>query len=346
VHTLLKVVNLKKYFIEKAPLTRALRRLLSESSSLVKEEYVRAVDGVSFQIQEKETFGLVGESGCGKSTLARCIVGLEKPTSGDVHFLGQNITKLKENELREIRRHISIVFQDVSGALNPRKKIEDIIASPLKTYKIVDSTLVRQEVTRLLDEVGLSPDIMRKYPHELSGGMKQRVNIARALATRPKLIILDEPTSALDISVAAKILNMLKDLQEKRGCSYMLISHDLNIVRFLSSQIGVMYLGKIVELGEGMKVFSRRLHPYTKCLFSASPIPDPRAKEERIPLRGEPVGTTHLPKGCRFINRCPLFYDLGRPKICGEVEPELTELYPEHKVACHFAKNALTFPHQ
>lgn len=339
-HTLLKVVNLKKYFLEKAPLPRILSMLLPLSSSSVRGEYVHAVDGVSFQIKEKETFGLVGESGCGKSTLARCIVGLSRPTSGEIYFMDQNIVKMSEEKLRKVRLYISIVFQDVSGALNPRKKIEDIIATPLKTYKIIDSHSVKQEVIKLLNEVGLPPNTIGKYPHELSGGMKQRVNIARALATRPKLIILDEPTSALDVSVSAKILNMLKDLQRKQGISYILISHDLNIVRFLSSRIAVMYLGKIVELGGGAEVFSRRLHPYTKCLFSASPIPDPRAKEKGVLLYGEPTGAIHLPKGCRFINRCPLYNSLGHPKLCKEVEPELTELYPGHKVACHFAEKS------
>jgi oligopeptide/dipeptide ABC transporter ATP-binding protein len=339
-HALLKLINVKKYFGEKTSFSRALRVPLSASNSPIEGEYVHAVDGVSFQVEERETFGIVGESGCGKSTLARCIVGLEKPTSGKIYFMSKNIAELGEEELRNMRRHISMVFQDVSGALNPRKKVGDIIATPLKTYKIVDSNMVKQEVIRLLDEVGLPSDTIKKYPHELSGGMKQRVNIARALATRPKLIILDEPTSALDISVAARILNMLKDLQKKYDSSYIFISHDLNIVRFLCSRIAVMYLGKIVELGGGMEVFLRRLHPYTKCLFSASPIPDPRVDEKIIPLHGEPVGAIHLPQGCRFASRCPLFNSLGQPEICQKVSPELIELFPGHEVACHFAEKA------
>ncbi|RLE96928.1 MAG: peptide ABC transporter substrate-binding protein [Thermoprotei archaeon] len=293
--------------------------------------YVKAVDGVSFRIEEGTTFGLVGESGCGKTTLVRTILRLIEPTAGRVIFDGVDITALRAGELRRMRRHMQIVFQDPYTSLHPRMQVSEIVAEPLRIHFGVGGEEARGEVLRVLREVGLGEEHLDRYPHELSGGQRQRVAIARALILRPKFLVLDEPTSALDVSVQAKILRLLKELQSRYGLTYLFVSHNILVIEYMSDYVGVMYLGKLVEVAPKDELFKNPLHPYTMALLSAVPIPDPRARSrKRIILKGEVPSPLNPPSGCRFHPRCP-----WASEECRSYEPELVEVGGEHYVACH-----------
>ncbi|RLF19101.1 MAG: oligopeptide ABC transporter ATP-binding protein [Thermoprotei archaeon] len=293
--------------------------------------WVRAVDNVSFTIFKGETFGLVGESGCGKTTLGRLLIRLIEPTSGTVYFDGVNIYSLKGKDLREFRKRAQIVFQDPYSSLNPRMVVFDIIAEAIEATHAKIPINIEDHIVSLLEQVGLSKEHLYRYPHEFSGGQRQRIAIARALAVNPEFIVLDEPTSALDVSVQAQILNLLKDLQKKYGFTYLFISHDLAVVKYMSHRIAVMYLGKIVELARSEELFERPLHPYTQILLSAIPIPDPKIvrTRKRLKPKGEPPSPINPPTGCRFHPRCP--YAMTK---CRVSEPPLVEIERDHYVAC------------
>jgi oligopeptide/dipeptide ABC transporter, ATP-binding protein, C-terminal domain len=290
-------------------------------------DQVHAVDKVSFEIKEGETLGLVGESGCGKTTLGRTVLKLIEQNSGKILFNGVNITEAKGKELRELRKDMQIVFQDPFSSLNPRMTIKRIIGEPLYVNGVAKGEDLRKRVLGLLDLVGLKPEHMNRYPHEFSGGQRQRICIARAIALNPKFMVLDEPTSALDVSVQAQILNLLMDLQKKLGMTYLMISHDLSVVKHISNRIAVMYLGKIVEIGNTEEVFKKPLHPYTQALMSAVPIPDPERKTKRIMLTGDVPSPVNPPSGCRFHPRCSHAIE-----ICSKEEPDLKG--DKHRVAC------------
>ncbi|NLJ83580.1 MAG: dipeptide ABC transporter ATP-binding protein [Halanaerobiaceae bacterium] len=316
---LLEVKNLKKYFPVKAGV---LRKTVA---------HVKAVDGVSFHINEGETLGLVGESGCGKSTTGHTILRLLEATGGEVIFDGKDVLSLNRREMREIRKEMQIIFQDPYASLNPRMTVGEIIAEPLIIHKLVKNKEERREkVAWLLDSVGLTADHMSRFPHEFSGGQRQRIGIARALAVNPRLIIADEPVSALDVSIQAQVINLLQDLQKKFSLTYLFIAHDLSVVKHISDRIGVMYLGKIVELADKDELFNNPLHPYTKALLSAIPVPDPEHKKERIILKGDVPNPVNPPKGCPFHPRCPSAKD-----ICKQVVPELKDYGNGHFASCH-----------
>ena len=315
---LLEVRDLKKYF----PVTGGfLKKTVG---------WVKAVDGVDLTIGTGETFGLVGESGCGKTTVGKLVLRLIEATSGDIRFQGRNIRDLDKKELRALRKEMQIIFQDPYGSLNPRMNIGDIVAEPLRWHRLVDESQVNSRVCKLLDMVGLNGKDMSKYPHEFSGGQRQRIVIARALAVQPKLIVCDEPVSALDVSVQAQILNLLKDLQEQLGMAYLFVAHGMPAVRFMSDRIGVMYLGKLVEVADGEALFEEQLHPYTKALMSAIPVADPDRVSKRTVLSGDVPSPVHLPKGCRFQTRCCCICDR-----CRIEEPPLRQVRPGRLVACH-----------
>jgi len=298
---------------------------------------VRAVDGVSFSIKPGETLGLVGESGCGKSTLARTVLQLLEPTSGSVRFDGQEIAGLGRRKLQPLRSEMQMIFQDPYASLNPRKRVGQIVGSPLKLHGIADGKELRTQVEELLDRVGLAPEHYNRFPHEFSGGQRQRIGIARALALKPKLIIADEPVSALDVSIQAQIINLLEDLQDEFDLTYIFVAHDLGVVRHVADRVAVMYLGKIVEIGPASEVYSNPVHPYTEALLSAVPIPDPRANRERKEriLEGDVPSPADPPAACRFHTRCPY-----ATEICSEVEPALVRHRGHQWAACHHPLNA------
>jgi oligopeptide/dipeptide ABC transporter ATP-binding protein len=316
---LLTVTDLKKYF----PIRRGI---LQKTVG-----HVKAVDGVSFSVQTGETMGVVGESGCGKSTMGRSILRLSEPTSGQVVFEGKDVLKLSPGEMRHMRREMQIVFQDPYASLNPRYSIAQALLEPMVVHHLFTRDERRQRVASLLEKVGLDRDYANHFPHEFSGGMRQRVGIARALALNPKLIILDEPVAALDVSVQSQVLNLLEDLQQEFNLTYVFITHDLSVVKHISQRIMVLYLGNMAELADTESLFTKPLHPYTRVLLSAVPTPDPDFKRERILLEGDLPSPANPPDGCRFHTRCPVKRDL-----CSVERPAMREIEPGHLVACHY----------
>jgi oligopeptide transport system ATP-binding protein len=319
-NTLLQVENLSVHF----PIKRGVFKQTVG--------HVRAVDGISFEIQKGETLGLVGESGCGKSTTGRVILQFYRPTTGNIFYNGKNISSLRSSKFRPLRRRIQMIFQDPYASLNPRMSVRDIIGEPLVVFHEVTHKNLRTKVQDLRQLVGLDPHFVDRYPHEFSGGQRQRIGIARAIALNPDLIICDEPISALDVSIQAQVVNLLEDLQKKLGLTYLFIAHDLSMVRHISNRVAVMYLGVIVEIASSNSLYDDPLHPYTQALMSAVPIPDPKIEKirKRIILSGDVPNAINPPSGCRFRTRCPI-----AGEICASEKPELREITVGHSVACH-----------
>ncbi|MBP6086724.1 MAG: dipeptide ABC transporter ATP-binding protein [Pelolinea sp.] len=323
--TILKVENLKMYF----PIKRGvIQRTVG---------HVHAVDDVSFEVHKGETLGLVGESGCGKTTTGRTILQLYRATDGRVLFEGKDLTKLRSEEMRQMRRKIQMIFQDPYASLNPRMTVEQIIGEPLLVHGLAHGNEIREKVKTLLSQVGLNPAYIDRYPHEFSGGQRQRIGVARAISLEPDLIVCDEPISALDVSIQAQVVNLLEDLQDKLGLTYIFIAHDLSMVRHISTRVIVMYLGVFVELADRNTLYKNPMHPYTIGLLSAVPIPDPLVEEkrERIILKGDVPSPVNPPSGCRFRTRCPL-----AQQVCADERPSWKEVEPSHFVACHFWYNS------
>lgn len=297
---------------------------------------VKAVDGVTFTLHKGETFGLVGESGCGKSTTGRMLMRLLEPSEGEVLFDGKEMTTLNKKDLRHLRKDIQMVFQDPFASLNPRHTVEKIIEEPLIVHQLGNKAERKKRVRELLEIVGLSAYHAKRYPHQFSGGQRQRIGIARALAVNPKLIIADEPVSALDVSIQAQVLNLLEDLQKELGLTYLFIAHDLGVVRHISDRVGVMYLGRIVEMADSEKLYLDSKHPYTQALLSAVPVPDPEYGKDRIILKGDVPSPSNPPSGCPFHTRCPKAMD-----VCSSVVPEFREIEPGHHTACHLYEEDL-----
>lgn len=313
---LLKVENLRKWF----PLPSGL---------FSRRRYVKAVDNVSFELQEGETLGIVGESGCGKSTLGRAVLRLIEPTDGQIVFEGKEVTHLPHKQWQNMRKHMQMIFQDSHASLNARMRVGKIIEEPLKIYKIGSAQERKQQVLDLLEIVGLPADAVYKYPHEFSGGQRQRIDISRALILNPKIIVCDEAVSALDVSIQSQVLNLLKKLQKQFNLAYMFISHDMSVIRHVSDRVIVMYLGKVVEVAEKNQFFANPTHPYSRALLSAIPVPDPKAKNQGIILEGDIPSPVNPPSGCHFRTRCPM----ARAE-CAIDEPELRVIEPGHSVAC------------
>ncbi|GAA2751775.1 MULTISPECIES: ABC transporter ATP-binding protein [Kitasatospora] len=324
---LLRVTGLTRHF----PVTKGLFKRQVGA--------VRAVDGIDFSVNAGETLGVVGESGCGKSTMGRLVTRLDEPTGGKIEFEGADITHLGVGAMRPYRRDIQMIFQDPYSSLNPRHTIGTIVGAPFRLQKVATEHGVKKAVQDLLELCGLSPEHYNRYPHEFSGGQRQRIGIARALALKPKMIIADEPVSALDVSIQAQVVNLLDDLQQELGLTYLIIAHDLSVVRHVSDRVAVMYLGKVVEIAERDSLYASPMHPYTNALMSAVPVPDPRRKErrERILLTGDVPSPLNPPSGCRFRTRCWKAQD-----ICASQEPPLTAAKAGHQVACHFPENSAT----
>jgi oligopeptide transport system ATP-binding protein len=320
---ILKVEHLKKYF----PIRRGVFRKVVGA--------VKAVDDVSFDVFQGETLGLVGESGCGKTTTGRTIIRLYAPTEGRVIFQGIDLARMTGSQLRQVRRKIQMIFQDPYASLNPRLNVLGIVGEPLEIFNVARGKEKQDRVAELLHMVGLNPALMNRYPHEFSGGQRQRIGLARSLALNPDVIICDEPISALDVSIQAQVVNLLEELQEKLGLTYIFIAHDLSMVRHISKRVAVMYLGKVVELTDRETLYRNPLHPYTQALLSAIPVPDPfiEEKRQRIILEGDLPSPANPPPGCNFNTRCPFVID-----ICREVEPEFLEVEPGHSCACHLVK--------
>ncbi len=317
---LVQVRNLKKYF----PITRGVfQRHVGD---------VKAVDDVSFNIYQGETLGLVGESGSGKTTVGRTMLRLYEPTGGEILFEGRDLAKLSASELRDTRQRMQIIFQDPYASLNPRMTVGGIVGEPLEVHRVAQGKEKRERVQELLRLVGLNPYFVNRYPHEFSGGQRQRIGVARALALNPDLIVCDEPISSLDVSIQAQVVNLLEDLQERMGLTYLFIAHDLSMVRHISDRVAVMYLGKIMELTDRDELYMNPLNPYTQALMSAVPVPDPMVEEERrrVILEGDIPSPSNPPKGCNFSTRCPVARD-----VCFETHPDLIEVEPGHFCACH-----------
>jgi len=321
IRLLMEVKDLKKYFSVKGGIFQRVKG------------FVRAVDGVNLEINRGEVFGLVGESGCGKTTLGRTCLRLIEPTSGEVRFEDIDLLNLNLKDMQKMRLNVQMVFQDPFSSLDPRKMVKDIVGEGLVIHGLAKRSELKERVLENLERVGLKKEHLYRYPHEFSGGQRQRIGIARALVLNPKFIVLDEPTSALDVSVQAKILNLLLKLQKELGLTYMFISHNLSVIEYMSDRIAVMYVGKIVETGTKVELFENPLHPYTRALFSAIPIPDPDLKHEKIILKGDVPSPLNPPSGCRFHPRCPCTEEL-----CEREEPLSIEVNSGHKVACHLTR--------
>ena len=304
---------------------------------------VKAIDGIDFEIRRGETLGLVGESGCGKSTTGRALIRLRDATEGTVLFDGIDLATLKPDKLRKMRRRMQIIFQDPYGSLDPRMTVGSTIAEPIDTHKLAKGNDRRDRIADLLRIVGLDPNYISRYPHEFSGGQRQRIGVARALAVEPEFIVCDEPISALDVSIQAQVLNLLTDLRNQLGLTYLFIAHDLSVVKHISDRVAVMYLGKIVEIGAPDVMYARPGHPYTRALLSAVPVPDPESerRRKRVVLQGDVPSPVNPPSGCRFHTRCWLYEKLGQPEECRTVDPPLYALADDHAAACHFAAKAL-----